>query len=910
MGGWGGTGGNGGIGVSGTDFALVNNGSIVGGKAGLQGNGGQGGRGGNGGNGGDGVPDDPTVATGLAGGGGDGGDGGLGSFVAASSGAGVSGSSFTLVNKGSIAGGDNNAADAYGGYGGAGGAAGQNGQFDGQRDPSTADPGDYGRDNSSLHWGLPGPAGAGVVSTGNATITNAGTISGGLATLAGFPDYAVRANAVELSGGGNSLVLAGGYDFIGNVVSTSGTGSGGDALKLGGTATASFDVGQVAPALSGSLSGTQYVGFSSLSVIGGDWAVTGINASSLGWALDGGVLSIGDARSLEGVGPDALLTTFDGGTLRTTTSMALSGNMEVLSGGGTFEAAAGTTARFEGVLSGDGTFSKSGSGGLILTGNSSAFTGTTVISVGRLAVNGALGGTIDIAGGTLGGRGTIGAVTVGRGGTLAPGNSIGTLNVGSATFDSGSTYTVELKNGGNTAGVHNDFVNAAGTVTIDGGTVHVKPENGMDDGFTYAPDTTYTIIAAAGGISGGFASLTDDYAFLNFALSYDPNNVYLTSQLAAAFFCLPGMTANQCAVSDAALSLGSGSLFMAVANLSNAEAPRALDQLSGEIHASAKTALIEDSRFLREAAVDRLRDALDGVGASKAPVMAYGDGGPELASATTDRLAVWGRGFGAWGSWDGDGNAANLDRSIGGFFIGADAPVFDNGRFGAVAGYSRSNFNVKDRNSSGASDNYYLGLYGGIQWGNLAFRSGAAYTWNDISTSRSVSFPGFSDRLTGDYNAGTTQVFGELAYGVNAGPVALEPFANLAWVNLSTNSFTEQGGAAALEGLGGSMDMAYSTLGLHASTDFTLEGVTATARGSLSWRHAFGDVKSDSTLAFANGGSPFSITGSPIAKDAAVVEAGVDFAIADTATLGFSYSGQFASGMTDQSIGADLAVKF
>ncbi len=39
-----------------------------------------------------------------------------------------------------------------------------------------------------------------------------------------------------------------------------------------------------------------------------------------------------------------------------------------------------------------------------------------------------------------------------------------------------------------------------------------------------------------------------------------------------------------------------------------------------------------------------------------------------------------------------------------------------------------------------------------------------------------------------------------------------------------------------------------------------------TARGSLGWRHAFGDTAPTTTLAFA-GGSPFSIAGAPIAEE-------------------------------------------
>ncbi|PRD40367.1 autotransporter outer membrane beta-barrel domain-containing protein, partial [Phyllobacterium phragmitis] len=199
----------------------------------------------------------------------------------------------------------------------------------------------------------------------------------------------------------------------------------------------------------------------------------------------------------------------------------------------------------------------------------------------------------------------------------------------------------------------------------------------------------------------------------------------------------------------------------------------------------------------RNAVNDRIRAAFDGVGASGGTVMAYGDGGPQAVAATTDRFALWGQGFGSWGHTNGDGNAARLSRSTGGFFIGADAPVFDTWRFGAVAGYSSTSFDVKDRVSSGSSDNYHVGLYGGTTWGDLALRTGVAYTWHDISTSRSVSIPGVSDSLKGGYNAGTTQAFGELGYRVALGSVAFEPFANLAYVSLDTDGFTEKGGVAA-----------------------------------------------------------------------------------------------------------------
>ncbi|WP_230978917.1 autotransporter outer membrane beta-barrel domain-containing protein [Ollibium composti] len=305
--------------------------------------------------------------------------------------------------------------------------------------------------------------------------------------------------------------------------------------------------------------------------------------------------------------------------------------------------------------------------------------------------------------------------------------------------------------------------------------------------------------------------------------------------------------------------------------------------------------------------------------ATTTPVLAYGENGTDnhatsaighaLAPADTANLAAWGSAFGSWGSTDGDGNAAGLDRSVGGFFTGIDGQVAENVRLGIMTGYSHTNFDVDGRSSSGESDNYHLGIYAGSQMGALGLRAGAAYTWHDISTSRSVAFPGFADSLTADYNAGTFQAFGEAGYRIDTASASFEPFANLAYVNLHTDGFTEKGGAGALHADGQTTDTTFTTLGVRASTTFDLGGMKATARGMIGWRHAFGGTTPLASLAFS-GGSPFAIAGVPIAKDTAVLEAGLDFAISDNATLGISYAGQIGSHTRDNGAKANLSVRF
>ncbi|WP_312560448.1 autotransporter domain-containing protein, partial [Anaerospora sp.] len=157
---------------------------------------------------------------------------------------------------------------------------------------------------------------------------------------------------------------------------------------------------------------------------------------------------------------------------------------------------------------------------------------------------------------------------------------------------------------------------------------------------------------------------------------------------------------------------------------------------------------------------------------------------------------------------------------------------------------------------------------------------------------------------------GTFQAFSELSYGAQKGVTKFEPFANLSYVNFDANGLREHGGAAALTGSGVSMDTIFTTLGLRTTTSVNLGKKAMTARGLLGWRHAYGDTIPTATLSYASGSNTFMTGGVPIARDAAVVEAGLDFTLSPTATLGISYNGQFANHLVDQSFKVNLSMKF
>jgi outer membrane autotransporter protein len=568
---------------------------------------------------------------------------------------------------------------------------------------------------------------------------------------------------------------------------------------------------------------------------------------------------------------------------------------------------------FDGVISGAGAFRQIGSGTATLTANSS-FTGPTTVEDGTLNVTGSIASsslTTVNSGAMLTGTGTVGNTVIGTGGIFAPGNGTPGTSMtvaGNLAFQSGAQYMVFLNPS------TSSFANVTGTASLNG-TVQVATAPG-----DYTPFTTYTILHADGGVTGVFAGLTHDLAFLTPALSYDPNNVFLTLARNNVSFPSVGQTPNQIATAGGVESLGVGNpIFDAVLSLSAAEARQAFDALSGEVHASTAGALLEDSRYPREAVLSRLRQAPFDSGAG--PIAALGIGGPALAyqqpvyaadlpvkappaaPARGSDLTFWAQGFGAWGRMDSDGNAATLERRFGFAIVGVDGRLADDWRLGFAAGYSQSRISVDARASSATVDSAHAAIYGGKSFGAFNLRGGAAYAHHQIDTTRAIVFPGFADRTTAEYDGSTGQVFGEIGYGLALGTVAVEPFAGLAWVHVETDGFREVAGAAALAGAGNSEEVGYSTLGARFATTFALaNGMALTPRISAAWQHAFDKVTPATALAFLSGGIGFGIAGVPIAQDSALLDAGVDLRIMPQATLGISYLGQLANNVEDHAV--------
>ena len=537
----------------------------------------------------------------------------------------------------------------------------------------------------------------------------------------------------------------------------------------------------------------------------------------------------------------------------------------------------------------EGSLIKSGAGRLMLTGDNT-YRGPTTVNGGLLAVNGSLTSAVTVNdSGTLGGNGRIAALTANAGGTVAPGNSIGTLHVsGDVTFVPGSTYAVEL------SPTSSDQIIAGGTATISGATVSLFLENSPTLLSTQQVQSLlghqYNILQAVGGIQGQFGAVLPNYLFIGGSLDYAATGIQLSIERNATTFASVGQTPNQRSVAAAVEGLGAGNAVYESLLLSPTanSAQQAFQQLSGEIYPALGSVLINDSRYLRDAVGERLNEA------------------------NGSRSNGWIKALGAWGKTDGRHDTASYTTSIGGLLAGVDGAVDDETRVGLVAGYSDSSVSMgSGTHSSAQVDSYHLGAYAGHELGAWRLSAGGAYSWHRADIKRDLQYGDVSAKQKAKVDAATTQVFSEAAYRLNLRALALEPFANLAYVHLDTEGFTEKGDAAALKSNGDRRDAVLSTLGVRALKTLTLSGQQQLdLSGSLGWQHNLSNTDSEEHLAFASGGTAFVVQSSSRVRDAALVGAHASLALSRDVRLNLDYTGQLASREKSHGVGLSLNWQF
>ena len=557
------------------------------------------------------------------------------------------------------------------------------------------------------------------------------------------------------------------------------------------------------------------------------------------------------------------------------------------------------TAVQAGIINGPLPLAKWGDGRLHMPGfitNSQSVT----IAQGALAVDGFIGGPVQVrAGARLEGAGAVGAANIETGAVLAPGmdGNIATLAVmGDLHFAPGAILEVDVDASGRA-----DLVQVVGAARLDG-QVQALPS----DGAGWQPRTRYTLLRAEQGLAGSaFAGASSQLDFLTPTLSYDDHHVYLSLERNETPLEVAADTPDEADVADIIDHGGPPALQDALVIMDKNEAGRALGQLSGNWHASLLSGLAEDSRYIREAALDH---------ATRRPITASGT-----------QSFSWHHAFHADADRSADHGVPGDERQTQGIALGWSTPSRDTAwSAGAFLGAQESRYRRHPALARARVDSLHAGLTLAANLSGVDLALGVARTWHAVRSQRSIAIAGLQDMLSGDYRGHTLQLFTEIVaplqklvpalhkLALQETTTSVAPFMRLAWVSTRLNGHAEQGASAALMLEPVRSSVLFSTVGLKAEHHLETKTGQARLHMELAWRHAAGDLRFHSRQAFRDDGDgrSFSTQGLPIARQAWALRLGVEGRLSHRTSLNVGYAGQYSRGRQDHGARMQLAWAF
>ncbi|VVE13752.1 outer membrane autotransporter [Pandoraea horticolens] len=581
-----------------------------------------------------------------------------------------------------------------------------------------------------------GTFGGSITGTGGVTLAGTGT-----QTLAGANAYTgtttISAGTLALTGGGS---IANASGLINNgIFDISGTAGGTTVTTLSGTGTVALGgqtltLSNASGTFSGGIAGT-----GGLTLNGGTQTLSGVNAYTGATTVNAGTLALAGAGNLSEAttvslaGSGATLDLSAGGNQSVAHLSGVSGSRVAL-GANILTLTDNTSQTFGGSLTGSGSLVKQGTGTLTLNGISSAFTGTTTISDGTVAVGDAasasamLGGNVQVSTqGTLRGHGTVSG-NVNNSGVVAPGGSIGTLAV-SGNYAQAATGTLSIE----VSPTQGSQLRVGGAAAL-GGTLAIVYDPG-----TYTA-RQYTLLTAANGVTGRFGNVTNtttagaNLGTLQSSVNYGANEVDLTLAAAAGSSADP--------------------LVVAPTNTS--------------IYTAVGTTALLQAQGANAALLGRLGN---------------------LQSGLVTSTDAWATATGTSTKVGGTGSAPGFLTHEYGFLAGADRQL-GNATVGAAGGYTHTTLGEDGTGASGAIDTLRLALYGNQPVGAINVSGTLGYGLNFLSQKRPFGSMGTAegDHIGHEFTAAT-----QASLPVQVAGFTLAPHVGLRYAYVRGSGFTEDG---------------------------------------------------------------------------------------------------------------------
>ncbi|MEA2898361.1 MAG: fibronectin-binding autotransporter adhesin, partial [Bradyrhizobium sp.] len=538
-------------------------------------------------------------------------------------------------------------------------------------------------------------------------------------------------------------------------------------------------------------------------------------------------------------------------------------------------------------------------------------------TAGTTTNNGALNGGANVSGGTLAGSGTVANLSV-SGGIFAPGNGTpgSSMTVaGNLAFQSGALYLVQLNPATST------FANVTGTAALNGGA-----------GAAFLTGNyvakQYTILTAAGGVSGTFGSFDTLNIPNGFraSLSYDASDVFLNLDLALAKYS--GLNVNQQNVANALTSFfnATGGIPAVFGTLT----PGGLTQVSGELATGTQQTTFDAMNLFLGLLTDpfvagRGNGATPPTGASQFAeqndaASAYAANGKPRTRSEREayaaiyrkapirdnydpRWSVWATGYG--GSQTTDGSVVlgsnNTRSSIGGVAVGADYLFSPRTLAGFALAGGGTNFSVNGL-GTGRSDLFQAGAFVRHAVGPAYVSGALAYGWQDITTDRTVTIAG-ADLLRAKFNADafSSRVEGGYRFVMPWMAMGLTPYAAGQFATFDLPAYAEQAIAGAntfaLNYTAKDVTASRSELGLRADKSFAMQNGIFTLRGRAAWAHNYNPDRNIAATFQTLPGASFVVNGAAQARDAALVTASAEMKWLNGFSLAGTFEGEF-SGVT------------
>jgi autotransporter-associated beta strand protein len=640
---------------------------------------------------------------------------------------------------------------------------------------------------------------------------------------------------------------------------------------------------------------------------------------------------------------------------------SISGTGDITLGSGTLTVGNSSSFTFGGTISETGGLIKQGNGTLTFSA-AQTYTGSTAINAGRLIANAdmatsdvtvASGAVFNIestlanadvtidAGARLFGSGTIGGNLINNGTLSSIGAGAGdVLNVG-GDFTQGAGGLLEIQLDNPTPLIVTGTANLGGTLDITG---PADPSNF---------DITATYVAvSAGSLVGTFATVNDDFIFLDLATNNVGGDVEITFARNATTFTDIARTNNQTTIATFLDGLGATGdeledMVDRITASSESQALASLDQLAGGAAATASTKMAADvsdhsGRILDQAtgvapATNRPKGSF-----SQAPnshsydetdhytLISFYQGTltEEVQDETTTVAGMdptlWGSIYGGFGD-QGDG-AEGLKYTRYGVIIGAEVESDErDARYGLALAAQNSDFDFNRDNGNVDVMSLYLSAYTKQPLGsgfNATFVATGGFHNHDsqrdiligaIPTPANADYDSYSFCLAAELSKSFDITYEPVDPGGHPSQTAIEPFVRIDYSVSEQDGYTETGaGAAGLIVDDTDYDSLRVAGGVRVQHQFMLfESYEATLQGRGLVNIALSNSDSEFNVAFV--GDPatsLAIEGSDLDDVFGQIGVGLSVQINDNWDLHFDLDQQISSEALGTHLSAGLSYSF